>query len=62
MPASYLKYHRPICAVLQEIRTLAEQRHDTHTMRLCDEAREYAERMSARLVQYKEQLRTHTDY
>lgn len=50
---SYLSRHRPICTVLQEIRELAEVRGDTATVKLCDEARDYAQRMSKRLMEYK---------
>lgn len=53
---SYLSRHRPICAVIQEIRELAEKRQDTATITLCDEAVDYARRMSARLVEYKKIL------
>lgn len=54
MPASYLARHRPICTVLQEIRGIAETREDHVTMKLCDEATGYAQRMSAKLTEYKE--------
>lgn len=53
MPASYLAKHRPICAVLQLIRDIAEERGDEVTVELCDEAITYARRMSAKLVEYK---------
>lgn len=56
MPASYLARHRPICAVLEEIRIDALARGDTHTVALCDEAITYARRMSVKLSYYKEQL------
>lgn len=50
---SYLSRHRPICAVLQEIRDRAVRNNDTTTVKLCDEAIDYARRMSARLMEYK---------
>lgn len=53
---SFLSRHRTICAVLQQMRQLAEQRSDHLTIQLCDEAREYAESMSAALVKYKAQI------
>lgn len=53
MPASFLKRHRTICAVLQEIQNLAEERGDMKTITLCIEATDYAKRMSAKLVEYK---------
>lgn len=56
MPASYLARHRPICAVLAEIRTLAVSRGDVVTVKLCDEAIDYAQRMSVKLVQYKQEV------
>ena len=51
MPASFLKRHRTICNVLEEIR----ERHvnDLRTQELVDEAKNYAQRMSAKLVEYK---------
>jgi len=52
MTGSYLARHRPICTVIAEIRALAEQRLDAKTIELCDEATNYAQRMSARLVEY----------
>lgn len=54
MPASYLSRHRPLCDVLDEIRTLALMRNDTHTVTLCDEAIDYARRMSNKLQEYKD--------
>lgn len=49
---SYLSRHRPICAVLQEMR---ERTTDPVMLRLIDEAHDYAKRMSARLVEYKQE-------
>lgn len=53
MPASYLSRHRPICDVIAEIKAIASTREDDVTMKLCDEAADYARRMSAKLVEYK---------
>jgi hypothetical protein len=53
---SYITRHRPICAVLQQIRDIAATRDDILTISLCDEARTYAESMSRALVTYKEAL------
>lgn len=53
MPASYLARHRPICTVLQEIRDAAIARHDNTIIKLCDEAIDYAQRMSKKLTEYK---------
>jgi hypothetical protein len=50
---SYITRHRPICAVLQEIRDATS---DPHTLELLDEAITYARSMSAALVRYKEAL------
>lgn len=50
MPSSFLGRHRTICAVLTEIKELHS---DPYTRHLCDEAILYAERMSAKLVEYK---------
>lgn len=50
---TYLTRHRPICAVIQEIRELAAQNNDEYMMKLCDEARDYAQRMSVKLTEYK---------
>jgi hypothetical protein len=57
---SFLSRHRTICAVLAEIRELAERRGDVRTVELCDEARTYAESMSAALTRYKERASHHT--
>lgn len=54
MPASYLSRHRPLCDVLQEIQDAAVVRGDIKTIKLCDEAIDYARRMSAKLVEYKQ--------
>lgn len=50
---TFLHQHRPICAVLAEIRENAERRGDFDTMKLCDEAIKYAQRMSVKLTEYK---------
>lgn len=55
MPASFLTRHRTICEVVCLIRELAVSRHDDATIILCDEALEYARRMSDRLGEYKAQ-------
>lgn len=47
---SYLSRHRPICAVLQEIRELTK---DPEIIKLIDEAISYAQSMSAKLVEYR---------
>lgn len=48
---SYLSRHRPICVVLEEIRTLGVCSPQIDA--LVDEAKDYAQRMSARLMEYK---------
>lgn len=53
MPASYLKRHRPICTVLQLIKEAALSKNDTEIAALADEAIDYAQRMSKRLMEYK---------
>lgn len=53
MPASYLARHRPLCTVLQEIRELAVRDGRDDIIALADEATDYAQRMSAKLTQYK---------
>jgi len=53
MPASFLTQHRPICAVLAEIQELAIKRNDVLTVALAQEAIIYAQRMSAKLTEYK---------
>lgn len=54
MPSSFLGRHRTICAVLTEIKEYAALvTDDPHIPALCDEAILYAERMSAKLVEYK---------
>lgn len=54
MTGSYLARHRPICAVIEDIRQLAQARGDILTEKLCDEATQYAQSMSKKLVEYKE--------
>lgn len=51
MPKSFLARHRTICMVLEEIRKLHKDDPDTNM--LIDEAKDYAQRMSAKLVEYK---------
>ena len=53
MPASYLKRHRPICDVLNEIKELAIRWDNKRLEVLCDEAITYAQSMSAKLAEYK---------
>ncbi len=50
MPASFLKRHRTICDTLEEIRAHSD---DPYVHKLVDEAKQYAMRMSVRLVEYK---------
>lgn len=55
MPASFLKRHRTICEVLEEIRSQADPGdfHGSKIHTLVDEAKTYAQAMSAKLVEYK---------
>jgi hypothetical protein len=50
---SFLARHRTICAVLAEIKDVTKD-VDNHLYihQLCDEAIDYAQRMSAKLVEY----------
>lgn len=51
-----MKRHRTICAALQEIREIAVRlgsEEGDNIIVLIDEARTYAESMSAKLVEYK---------
>lgn len=50
---TFLHTHRPICAVLAEIREIALLNNDEYTVTLCDEAIKYAQRMSVKLTEYK---------
>jgi hypothetical protein len=53
MPASFLARHRTICEVLTEIKSIAEYHGiEYNIIPLCDEAIDYAQRMSAKLVEY----------
>lgn len=52
---SYLSRHRPICSVIEDIRIRAEYLGDQAIIELCKEAKDYAERMSAKLVEYKKE-------
>lgn len=54
---TFLTRHRTICAVIQEIRQMAEHNGDVYMIKLCDEAREYAQSMSAKLVEYRNKER-----
>lgn len=54
MTGSFLARHRTICSVLVEIRDMAHNRKDAHTIALCEEAITYAQRMSSKLVEYKQ--------
>lgn len=47
---TYLSRHRPICAVLAEMK---ERTDDEGMLKLINEALDYAQRMSARLIEYK---------
>ena len=53
MPSSYLSKHRPICAVLAEMQGIAEKNGDGDMLKLIEEAITYAQRMSAKLAEYK---------
>lgn len=56
MPASFLKRHRTICEVLEEIRSLADAENSVFLRdinALVDEAKTYAQAMSAKLTEYK---------
>ncbi len=55
MPASFLKRHRTICEVLEEIRGMATFDNTNGLEELVDEAKDYAEAMSNKLAWYKEQ-------
>jgi len=51
---SYMSRHRPICAVLEEIRSIAKELdHDYGIAALADEAITYAKRMDAKLVEIR---------
>lgn len=60
MPASYLARHRPICSVLADIRAAAVIDGRDDIIVLCDEARDYAQRMSRKLQEYKDARTTAT--
>lgn len=57
MPASFLTRHRTICEVLEEIRSyvavIPPQYDEAYINKLIDEAKTYAQAMSAKLVEYK---------
>lgn len=60
MTGSYLARHRTICAVLDEIAAIAARRGaqtDVAIIQLCDEAKQYAQSMSRRLVERAEQCK-----
>jgi hypothetical protein len=59
---SYLSRHRPICTVIEEIKEKVEKLDGSPNplyidlipiVALCNEAKDYAQRMSARLMEYK---------
>jgi hypothetical protein len=52
---SYMARHRPICAVLEEIREIANEQQDNYLVQLADEAISYAKRMDAKLVEIRNQ-------
>ena len=61
---SFLARHRTICEVIEEIRTTCKSAYgsadfetlvDQRINRLCDEAKDYAQRMSAKLQEYKQE-------
>ena len=54
MTGSFLARHRTICAVLTEIKIINNQEEHPNLLinALCDEAIDYAQRMSAKLVEY----------
>lgn len=45
--------HRTICDVLEEIKRMAEEAGEHDIVTLANEAKDYAQRMSAKLVEYK---------
>ena len=53
---SYMKRHRTICSVLEDISNAATSRGDTATVQLCEEAFTYARSMDKKLteIRYKE--------
>ena len=55
---SYLKRHRPICAVLEEMREYAKNAKLTDLLTLIEEAITYAKRMDAKLVEIREKENT----
>lgn len=56
MPASFLKRHRTICAVILEIREHAVRQKDLYVIQLCNEAETYAKAMSAKLALNKQTI------
>lgn len=50
---SWMKDHRTICATIEEIKSLASTRNEQDIVDLCNEAKDYAQRMSAKLIEYK---------
>ena len=62
MPESFLKRHRTICAVLEELRKEIHEDPKMLVYRkeqlflLIDEAKDYAQRMSVRLNERKQQV------
>lgn len=64
MTESYLSRHRPICTVIDEIRERMKRIESNpiiaeDVIKLCDEATDYAQRMSARLMEYKRKEEGH---
>lgn len=56
--SSYLSRHRPICTVIEEIREklkglYSNKQQEAAMFALLDEAKDYAQRMSNRLMEYK---------
>ncbi len=47
--------HRTICSVIADIELRAKERGDSETLELCAEAKLYAERMSIKLWQNKQE-------
>lgn len=50
---SFLDRHRTICDTLEQARRLAQETEQYEIAKLCEEALDYAKRMSAKLSEYK---------
>ena len=50
---TWLAQHRTICEVIEEIKLIAANNDDYELFMLCEEAMDYAQRMSERLQEYK---------